>query len=393
MKSGHNLRFTHFCEIMQDRQFKDCSTKEERLLWLQSSTGQAVLSRRPRLRQLYQEGKMQLILVDPHWCNQLNEWLFIPTFEAHRFGFLSFPRSGGGFGRPVVNDSVEALQLSETQKLDLLIHGYVVLPGLISAELVSAALSQVDNPNLERIQQPNMRPPHGRRREQFQSDFTQNEAILNLFHMSDLRRIVSTFLYGVSDNNSGMMMTKAIASVHQAQVALRHPEIESISMFTRFLGSGSRGPLGGTRWHVDGLAQGKHSPFALLIGVALSDQLQEYSGNLCVFPGSHHTLQSFVQAFVENGFQTTGQAQGGEGPQHFEAWHDKPILPEPTQLLLKAGDVVLCHQKLAHRGGPNFSQDTRKMIYFRVHHREQVEHGDRTLHDLWLQMEGMRDVI
>jgi len=113
-----------------------------------------------------------------------------------------------------------------------------------------------------------------------------------------------------------------------------------------------------------------------------------------VFSGSHHTLQPFVQAFVENGYQTD-QPRGppAEGPQHFEIWQDKPILPEPTQLLLKAGDVVLCHQKLAHRGGPNYSHDTRKMIYFRVHHRQEHEHGDRTLQDLWLQMEGMGDVV
>ena len=39
-----------------------------------------------------------------------------------------------------------------------------------------------------------------------------------------------------------------------------------------------------------------------------------------------------------------------------------------TQVLLRKGDVVLAHQKLAHFGGANCSPDIRYQVYFRVGH-------------------------
>ena len=45
---------------------------------------------------------------------------------------------------------------------------------------------------------------------------------------------------------------------------------------------------------------------------------------------------------------------------------DLPSLGNPYQLKSKAGDIVLLHPDLAHEGGPNFSHDIRKMVYFRL---------------------------
>lgn len=41
---------------------------------------------------------------------------------------------------------------------------------------------------------------------------------------------------------------------------------------------------------------------------------------------------------------------------------------KPTQLKMQAGDVVVAHPDLAHRGGPNFSPHIRYMVYFRIKH-------------------------
>lgn len=38
---------------------------------------------------------------------------------------------------------------------------------------------------------------------------------------------------------------------------------------------------------------------------------------------------------------------------------------------MRTGDAVLAHQRLGHAGGINLADETRKTIYFRVHH---VEH-------------------
>lgn len=42
---------------------------------------------------------------------------------------------------------------------------------------------------------------------------------------------------------------------------------------------------GGRSWHIDGMDRGTYGAFSLLIGVALSDQLVDYCGNLCLHAG------------------------------------------------------------------------------------------------------------
>lgn len=37
-----------------------------------------------------------------------------------------------------------------------------------------------------------------------------------------------------------------------------------------------------------------------------------------------------------------------------------------TQLYARAGDVVILHGDLAHEGAPNWSDEIREMVYFRI---------------------------
>jgi hypothetical protein len=59
------------------------------------------------------------------------------------------------------------------------------------------------------------------------------------------------------------------------------------------------------------------------------------------------------------------------------------------------GDVVICHHKLAHRGGPNYSHEIRRMCYFRINHKdhERFKQDGRLLENIWLEFDGMKDVI
>jgi ectoine hydroxylase-related dioxygenase (phytanoyl-CoA dioxygenase family) len=69
----------------------------------------------------------------------------------------------------------------------------------------------------------------------------------------------------------------------------------------------------------------------------------------------------------------------------------KPDIGLGHQLIARAGDVVLCHQKLAHHGGVNGSDKIRYQVYFRVHHvdhQKYVESG-AVLDNLWLEFEGL----
>ena len=131
---------------------------------------------------------------------------------------------------------------------------------------------------------------------------------------------------------------------------------------------------------IDGMDKGDHSPFTLLVGVALSDQLDSFMGNLCVFPASHHEINQLCNR----------DATGHDNT--ISVIPNRPILKEPTQVLMRAGDVVLCHQKLAHRGGPNYSADIRLMVYFRISHRNHTELKRSALDNLWIEYEGIDNI-
>lgn len=93
----------------------------------------------------------------------------------------------------------------------------------------------------------------------------------------------------------------------------------------------------GAEYHIDGQANQFGTrfpdPWSLLIGVALVDLSRTDMGNFTVFPGSH-TLD----------WSTYPQQKREK---------TLPDLGEPHHVALRAGDVVVCHTLLAHRGGKN----------------------------------------
>ena len=75
---------------------------------------------------------------------------------------------------------------------------------------------------------------------------------------------------------------------------------------------------------------------------------------------------------------------------------DKPVLDEPVQVQLSPGDVVVALHKVAHFGGPNtHSREVRKMIYFRVSHRQHASLRYEALQEgkLWIEYEGLHDLL
>lgn len=116
--------------------------------------------------------------------------------------------------------------------------------------------------------------------------------------------------------------------------------------------------------HVDGLAppepDGRPGTFTLLAGIFLTDQSAEQSGNLWVWPGSHHAAARY---FRENG----SDALLSSSP------YPPVELSEPCRVLGRAGDLLLAHYLLGHNTGGNTSAVTREMVYFRLRregHRE-----------------------
>ena len=49
-------------------------------------------------------------------------------------------------------------------------------------------------------------------------------------------------------------------------------------------------------WHIEGFTEGgHHSPYTMLVGIALKDITAEYEGNICIHPGSNVMLHELVK--------------------------------------------------------------------------------------------------
>jgi hypothetical protein len=362
-------------------QFCDCVTYDERVAWLSSDIGQTVLLSRPRIKELYDKGNIRSLLSQSEWVEKLNGFLWVPTYSR-----FDHPALGSSYSSAVLQTSslFPRYDFPESDKLDLLIHGYFVKSNVIPSDILKTAgdiiYSKIQPQNSSSFRDKAFRP--------FFSEFTTDPAILDLFYKSPVQSICESLF-----NVKSIGAYHPPIHVHQAQIALREPQ--AMPGLGGIFSFRSKPPvLDGKRWHIDGLAQSRHTPFLLLVGVALSDHLQEFSGNLCVFPGSHHSLQPFLHEFVRNGYLNQIESDGKPlGPHMIEEFPGKPVLDQPIQVLLAKGDVVVVHQKVAHRGGPNYSEHSRNMVYFRVAPHNHFQKADACLDNIWIGFEGMKDVL
>lgn len=94
----------------------------------------------------------------------------------------------------------------------------------------------------------------------------------------------------------------------------------------------------GAEYHLDGQANSSGTrfpdPFSILVGIALVDIVTEDKGNFTVFTG-WHSRRNWSNYADEKRTKTL------------------PNLGTPTHVCLRAGDAVLAHVLLPHRGGKN----------------------------------------
>lgn len=268
--------------------------------------------------------------------------------------------SASPLGGPRRLDWDDSFVLSESQKKHFVEFGFIKLDQIVPQPLISAALRAINtalccegaigqNPNTGGVQ--------------YCEGVGGSAAIQDLMYATPAWTAVQQLL--------GRGRAK---KVNGAQIALRPPQegMDSRNMpeFTP-----------GHQWHIDGMGQGKHSPFTLLVGFTLSAVPEVNMGNFTLFPGSHKILQPLVKEQVrqKSGLFSNENAEG------------KPDIGLGKQVIAQAGDVVMCHQKLAHRGGPNGSDGIRYQVYFRVKHVDHEAYLDSgaVLEDLWLEFEGL----
>jgi ectoine hydroxylase-related dioxygenase (phytanoyl-CoA dioxygenase family) len=111
--------------------------------------------------------------------------------------------------------------------------------------------------------------------------------------------------------------------------------------------------------HIDGHRPGEPiGSFTMLAAVFLRDESRPDSGNLWVWPGSHHLHQrTFVERGVDALTDVSGHAVMLDPPVHFG-----PGRP----LLAHRGDLLLAHFLLGHNIGGNTSDHVRRILYYRL---------------------------
>jgi hypothetical protein len=243
--------------------------------------------------------------------------------------------------------------LSDTQVASLHRDGYVHLPGAVPAGLVQQALAAI-NQSLGRGIDP-----------------AQLETYRSRSFCPELQtaREITELLYGgaaweVAESLAG---PRRIKRPGRGQIALAFP---------------TPGPPGPAYPHLDGMysptngvPRGKVLSFTMLAGVMLSDVAAPSSGNLVVWPGTHHLYQDYFRQ---------------RGPRSLlEGMPDVP-LPLPVPVTGRAGDAVLCHWQLAHGVGPNTSPHIRYAVYFRLEHTDHARQRWECLTDIWREWPGMR---
>jgi hypothetical protein len=115
--------------------------------------------------------------------------------------------------------------------------------------------------------------------------------------------------------------------------------------------------------HVDGVTplppDGTPGTFSMLAGIWLTDQQEEYHGNLHVWPGTHRQFGAYLAEHGADALTKLSEDTSG-------APYPRIELPEQIQAKGPAGSVLFAHYLLGHNIGGNTGPDRRETIYYRL---------------------------
>lgn len=249
------------------------------------------------------------------------------------------------------------MQLTYTQKQEFYQNGYVKIPGVVPQVMIDAAVRAI-NASVGQGIDPAQVPIYQAR--SFCPELQREAVITDLFNKTPALPLAESMI-GVGK----------IQSVGAGQIALRFPTLQDPP-------SPPRPHLDGMHTPTNGVPAGTIRNFTMLLGVALSDVTMPYAGNLTVWPGTHHIYERYFRE---------------KGPEALLHGMPPVAIPEPVQLLAKAGDVIMAHYELAHGVAQNVSPHPRFAIYFRLYHVDHDQHGHETMADIWREWEGMKGIV
>lgn len=219
--------------------------------------------------------------------------------------------------------------LTEEQLREFGDRGYLVLPGVVPERLLAPADAEVDALVAES-------PPPA-------------DAVSNHSYFQPPGRLPASD--AVLRHSPAIQLARALVTPRTLDHGLDHIQI-ALNI------PPSAGRPGAP--HLDGHRpeQARPGSFTMLAGIYLVDESVPDSGNLWVWPGSHLVHE---RVFREQGpaalLATSGHACSLAAP---------PRYAEPVPVLAKRGDLLLAHFLLGHNIGPNTSDRTRRIIYYRL---------------------------
>lgn len=232
-------------------------------------------------------------------------------------------------------------------------NGYIVLPQIVSTELVAGARLAVADQVQKNQPKAGHRGPHC------------------CFVFPQLPRQLLAPLY-----ESGVL--DIAESIITPGATLDPPDHIQISLNMPPWDHHPGGP------HIDGLtppeSDGRPGTFTMLVGIFLTNQLRRDAGNLWVWPGSHRSAGEF---FAER------------GPDKLASCTPYPSiqLSEPRQVVGSAGDVLIAHYMLGHNIGGNVSGIVREVLYFRLRRAGHREHWRSAVRDPFYEFEPVRSAL
>lgn len=251
---------------------------------------------------------------------------------------------------------IETMKLSNQQKADFVRDGYVHIPNVIPSELVNRAMHGINHSIGEGIHSEDVL---SMRSTSYCRELQADPVVLDLLHQSPA--------WLLAESAIGESRIKNAVS---GQIALRFPTHEENQTSLPWP------HLDGMHTPDNGVPKGVIRNFTALVGIALSDVPAPFSGNLSLWPGSHKSYEEYFREHT---------------PQSLLEGMPKVPLPEPKQLLAKAGDVMLVHYQVAHGAAINVSPHVRYAIYFRLKHVDHDKDPWGAMTNIWRDWEGLRD--
>ncbi len=230
--------------------------------------------------------------------------------------------------------------------------GYVVVPNVVPSHLLEEALLEVDR-------QVETDPPpldHTGFHFCWCNEFTSTNPML--------RCLTDSTAYQLAQS---AILPKQLTLPDLIQIALNIPPWDHIP----------GGP------HLDGLTppaeDGRPGTFTFLAGIFLTDQSEENMGNVWVWPGSHRVNAEY---FTDHGPEALLVHAPYPPTAH-------PLPPHP--ITGKAGDLFLAHYLLGHNIGGNLSDQTRKVLYFRLRTTDHQKNWKDCVTDPFFEFEPVRE--